>query len=332
MKGSVVRAVAPGRVNLIGDHTDYTGGLCLPMAIDLATTISGVTADRVSLRSADEPLPAIVALGVADPTLMEPFWARYVAGVVAAVAPVRGLDGAVATTIPIGAGLSSSAALEVALALALGFEGSVLELAQTCQRAEHLASGVPCGILDQLASAAGRAGHAMVLDCHTLTIEHVPLPDDVDVVVIHSGQERSLASSGYAQRTQQCAAVEALIGPLRLATLAMLDAVADPLLARRARHVITENQRVRDFAAAIASGDTRTAGEVMVDSHQSLRNDYATSTPAVDALVDKLIATPGVHGARITGGGFGGCVVALTEPGALREGRRVTASAGARLL
>ena len=328
-----VTAVAPGRVVLIGDHTDYTGGLCMPMAIDLATTISGTTGGRrVRLESADEPLAADVAIDLSDPTVLEPFWSRYVGGVVAQMRPQHGLIGRVTTTIPIGAGLSSSAAFEVALALALGFDGSPLQLAQLCREAEQRASGVPCGILDQLSSAAGRAGHVMVLDCHALTIEYEPMSSDVEVVVIHSGQERTLAGSGYAERVLQCLAVEARIGPLRLATLAQVASLDDPLLARRAHHVVTENQRVRDFAAALRMGDHKAAGDLMVESHQSLRNDYETSTPIVDALVSHLIATTGVFGARITGGGFGGCVVALTEPGALDNGWHVRPADGARLL
>lgn len=332
MNSTTVTAVAPGRVNLIGDHTDYTGGLVLPMAIDLATTITGVRGgDRVELVSAEEPEPVSLALDLDDPTAVEPFWGRYAAGVIRSIPSPSGFRGSVSTTVPVGAGLSSSAAFEVALALALGFEGDALSLAQACQRAEIVASGVPCGIMDQLSSAAGIAGHALLIDCHTLAIEPVPMPDDVEVVVIY-GHHRTLAGSAYAERTQQCAAAEAVIGPLRLATLAMVDSIEDPVVAQRAHHVISENQRVRDFAAAMRSGDYRRAGDLMLDSHQSLRNDFETSTAQMDSLVSMLIATPGVHGARMTGGGFGGCVVALTEPGTLEDGWHVKAAAGARLL
>jgi galactokinase len=328
-----IAAIAPGRVNIIGDHTDYTGGLCLPMAINLATTITGVSGGEVvRLTSDDEPEPAVVPLDIVDPTSVKPFWARYVAGVVAAIRPSTGFVGHVQTTIPIGAGLSSSAAFEVALALALGFEGTPLALAQICQRAEQIASGVPCGILDQLSSAAGRDGHAMIFDCNSLHVEYVPMPSDVEVVVIHSGQDRQLAGSGYAERVDQCAAAEAIIGPLRFAKPADTDRIADETIRNRAVHVITENQRVRDFADAMRNRDYHLAGSIMLQSHQSLRNDYETSTPVVDALVSELMVTPGVYGARITGGGFGGCVVALTQPGALDRGWRVRASQGARLL
>lgn len=331
---TAVRAIAPGRVNIIGDHTDYTGGLCFPMAIHLATEIIGHRTDaaEVVLSSDDEQHPASVSLGIADPSTVSPGWARYVAGVVHELRPTHGLRGHVTTTIPIGAGLSSSAALEVGLALALGFDGSTLELAELCQRAEQVASGVPCGILDQLSSAGGREGKAMIMDCHDLSLTYVDVPDEAEIVVVYSGQERKLSGSEYPLRVAQCAAAEQRVGPLRLATLAVVNDIDDPLVARRARHVITENQRVRAFASALAANDVRLAGALMNESHVSLRDDYETSTPVVDALIESLLMRPGVHGARITGGGFGGCVVALTDPGALDVGWIVRPSAGARLV
>ncbi|HEY8057888.1 MAG TPA: galactokinase family protein, partial [Acidimicrobiales bacterium] len=165
----MIRAYAPGRVNLIGDHTDYLGGLVLPMAIDLGTTVEGEAGgDLVTLTSADQADPAVVPTDVDDPAAVEPGWARYVAGVVAEVRPPTGFTGTVTTSWPIGAGRSSSAALEVAVARALGFEGSALELAEACQRAEQAASGVPSGIMDQLASAGGVEGHALLVDCRSL--------------------------------------------------------------------------------------------------------------------------------------------------------------------
>ncbi len=308
---------APGRVNLIGDHTDYTGGLVLPMAIDRWTTIDAEPdGQRIALSSHDEPDDVDLPLLIDHPEAVHPAWGRYVAGVVAEVGPTAGLRGTVHTDIPIGAGLSSSAALELAVALALGCDGTPLEIALLCQRAEQRASGVPSGIMDQLAIAAGVEGHALLIDCHALTVEPVALPEGVDVVVQFVAH-RTLVGSEYADRVAECARAEAVIGPLRHARIDDAARIDDPIVASRARHVISENARVREFAATLASGDLRAAGDVMVRSHESLRDDFGTSTAAMDAAVAALVANPGVWGARMTGGGFGGCVVALVEPGAL---------------
>ena len=311
MTATVVRA--PGRVNLIGDHTDYTGGLVLPMAIDRWTEITGhAEGTSIELRSADEPAPVHIHLPVTDPATVEPHWGRYVAGVAAEMRALTGFDGRVTTTIPVGAGLSSSAALEIAVALALGFEGSATDLALLCQRAEQRASGVPCGIMDQLCIAAAVDGHAVMIDCSSLDVTPVPLPEDV-AVVVRFVAHRTLAGSEYADRVAECARAEAEIGPLAAASVTDTDRISDDLVRARARHVVTENQRVRDFAAALAVHDLAEAGRLMVASHDSLRDDFGTSTPVMDAAVADLVATPGVHGARMTGGGFGGCVVALVE-------------------
>ena len=320
-----ITVVAPGRVNLIGDHTDYTGGLVLPMAIDRYTTIRGVrTPGRVRLVSHDEPTPVDLPLATAEPQLVaphlvEPQWGRYVAGVVAELTPTMGFVGEVSTTLPIGAGLSSSAALEIAVALALGFDGSAVELAELCQRAEQRASGVPCGIMDQLTIAAALEQHAVMIDCHDRSITPVALPEGTDIVVRFIAH-RTLVGSPYADRVRECAVAEAEIGPLRLADAAAAAAVTDPTARRRALHVVGENQRVRDFAAALAVGDLHSAGSLMVQSHDSLRDLYDTSTPVMDRAVRELLDIPGVYGARMTGGGFGGCVVALCEHGALDDG------------
>jgi len=328
-----VEAFAPGRVNLMGDHTDHTGGLVVPIAIDLGTTVRGERGgDVVRLTSAAEPEPAVVPLDVEDPTTISPAWARYVAGVVAELRPSPGFTGTVSTTLPIGAGLSSSAALEVATALALGFDGSRLELAGLCQRAEQRASGVPCGIMDQLTSVAGSAGHALRIGCTTLDIRSVPVPDDLEVVVIDSGERRQLATSEYAQRAEDCQAAVMAVGPLTRASLGDLARIEDPVVRRRARHVITENARVDAFASSLASGDRAGLRAAMAASHASLRDDFEVSTTVVDELVAALDRLDGVIGARLTGAGFGGCVVALTEPGARTEGWTVRASGGARRL
>lgn len=314
-----VRAVAPGRANLIGDHTDHTGGLVLPLAVELATTVTGVRGgSQVVLRSAEEPEPAVVPLDVDDPAALCPGWARYVAGVVAELRPREGFTGTVSTTLPIGAGLSSSAALEVAVALALGADpADPVALARLAQRAERRASGVPCGIMDQLASVAGRAGHALLIDCHALSVIPVPVPQGAEVVVVDSGQARTLAGSAYAERAARCRAAEDVMGPLRRAAPGAEVAIADPAVRAAARHVLTENARVRATAEALAAGDLALAGAAMAESHASLRDDLEVSTPVLDALASRLSATPGVYGARLTGAGFGGCVVALAEPGAL---------------
>jgi galactokinase len=323
-------AFAPGRVNLIGEHTDHQGGFALPMAVQLGTTVEvAVGGEEVRLRSTTEDAEVVLPLTVGDPSSVEPPWGRYVAGVIAAVGPGVGVDGTVATTLPVGAGLSSSAALEVAVALALGFDGSPLELARACQRAEQRASGVPCGIMDQLASAAGVEGHALLLDCRTDEVTPVPLPDGVEVVAVHSGQARQLSSSAYAKRRAACEAAASEVGPLRDADIDDLLTIGDAEVRRRARHVVTENQRVLDFVAACRSGDLAALGPLLAASHASLRDDFEVSTPALDQLVDRLVATPGVVGARLTGAGFGGCAVALCETGA---GERLVAELGGWLL
>ena len=334
--GSTVTAIAPGRVNLIGDHTDYTGGLVLPMAIDRATTITGRRGGtHVRISSDDEPGIVELSLDIADPAVVEPSWGRYVAGVVAEGRPSIGFEGRASTTIPIGAGLSSSAALEVAVALALGGGSSVdpRTVAALCQRAEHRASGVPCGIMDQLTCAAGVDGHALLIDCHSLDISPVRIPDDLDIVVWFVAH-RTLVGSAYADRVAECAAAELEIGPLRAASSRDALAIADSVVRRRAAHVISENQRVREMAVALAADDRRAMGQLMLEGHRSLAEQYETSTPEMDAAVEHLSSLRGVHGARMTGGGFGGCIVAVAEPNAIEPSAarwRVRASAGARV-
>jgi galactokinase len=282
----------------------------------------------VQLTSVDEPDPVDLPLQIEHPQDVSPSWGKYVAGVVAEMPNPAGFRGRVNTDIPIGAGLSSSAALEVAVALALGHQGSALEVAQLCQRAENRASGVPSGIMDQLAIAAGVKDHALMIDCGDLTVTPVPLPRDVEIVVLFVAH-RTLVGSPYADRVAECAAAERSIGPLRHATEAQAGTISDPVVRMRAMHVTSENRRVTEFAQALTGGDLSAAGRIMVDGHESLRLLYDTSTPVMDAAVARLCAVPGVYGARMTGGGFGGCVVALTEPGALAEGWVVQAVDGA---
>jgi galactokinase len=325
-----VTAHAPGRVNLIGDHTDYMGGLVLPMAVQLGTTVTGVRRGReLDLVSDRVDGRLRLDLPVRDASTVEPAWGRYVAGVAEELGTTLGFVGRVSSTLPLGAGLSSSAALEVAVALALGAGGSPLDVARRCQRAEVAATGVPCGIMDQLCSAAGVQGHALLIDCATDEVTPVRVPDRARVWVVDSGEPRQLTASGYADRRSEAEAAEALVGPLPHASEAAIDAIASPVLRARARHVRTECDRVRGFAAALAAGDLARAGEHMRASHRSLRDDYEVSTPTLDALVDELCALEGVHGARLTGAGFGGCVVALAEPWVQLPGWEVVPSAGA---
>ena len=317
-----VETFAPGRVNVIGDHTDYTGGWCLPIAIDLGVTVVGQTVAerRVRLRSDAESVAADVALDLDDPTGVEPPWARYVGAVVAQLRPQHGFDGTVRSTLPTGVGLSSSAALEVAVALALGADDSdPVGLARLCQAAEHAARGVPTGILDQISSICGVAGHALLLDCHAVRVTPVALPGDEEIewVVVVPPAGRDLGTSGYADRVTELARAEREIGPLRTASEADLDRLSDPVVRARAMHVVTENARVHTFVEAITSGDVVAAGALMNDSHVSLTRDFESSTPAIDALCERLVAAPGVLGARITGGGWGGSVIAMARPGTL---------------
>ena len=308
---------APGRVNLIGDHTDYAGGLVLPIAVDLGVEAVVQPAERIVLSSDGETVDL-----AADGTGEAEGWGRYPAAVAAELAllgrrPV-GVHGEVRADLPAGAGLGSSAALEVAVALALcavaEFALEPLELASACRRAELRAVGVPCGILDQAASLLGRAGAALLLDCTTLEYRHVALPTRLGLVVVDSGQ-RALAETGYAERQRELASGKP----------------------SRVRHVESENRRVQETVAALERGDAGDLGRIFRESHESLRDDYEVSTPELDRLVDRAYSA-GAAAARLTGGGFGGSIVVLAErdrtAGLARElgGRIVRASDGAREL
>jgi galactokinase len=315
-----IQISVPGRVNLIGDHTDYTGGLVMPMTLDMHTTISGTRAiePRWLLTSHDEREPVSISLPVNNPAHVEPRWGRYVAGVLSELhklgIDIPGFTGEINTTLPIGSGLSSSAALEVAVArVALDIANrqmSDTDIALLCQRAEHIASGVPCGIMDQLCVAVGKPNTATLIDCHSLDVQHVAIPDEIEVVT-RFVSHRTLVGSEYSDRVEDCRQVEAIIGPLRLATINDLQKITDQRLLQRSRHVITENQRVRDFATALTQKDFASAGGLMLASHHSLANDYETSNDQMDRAVQDMMHEPGFLGARMTGGGFGGCIVGL---------------------
>jgi galactokinase len=318
--------VGPGRVNLIGDHTDYNRGLALPMAVDLGVTVTFVPSGggRLAVTSSAFAGTATVPVGGGgggggrepDPTTLKPAWARLVAAVAALAPAPSGGRLTIESTLPVGSGLSSSAALVVALAEVFGVGGTPEDVARLGQRAEH-AIGVPVGPMDPLVCAGGRAGHALLIDFDSLSVRPVPVPADVEVVVVDSGRPRTLTTSAYATRVAECEAAARLVGPLGLLDEADVGQLHDPVLRRRARHVVTECARVRETAGALAAGDLATAGARLSNSHRSLAEDFAVSTPELDELVARLGARPGVYGARMTGAGFGGCVVALTRPGAV---------------
>lgn len=320
---------APGRVNLIGDHTDYNDGFVLPCAIDCGTVIAANprTDMRVRVLATDYP-------GESDEfQLDEPIvfradalWPNYVRGVVkfllAHGLPLRGADLALTGDIPQGAGLSSSASLEVALAQAFkslqGFDHlSPSDMALIGQRAENHFVGCNCGIMDQLISACGVANKALLIDCRSLQTTPVAMPEDVTIMIVHSRVKRGLVDSEYNTRRMQCETAARHFGiralrDLDLQTLRARASELDPLVYRRALHVVTENQRTLDAAAALAVGDLPQMGRLMAQAHESIRCDFETSVPAVDQLVHILQAAIGdAGGARMTGGGFGGCVVAL---------------------
>ena len=310
-----VRAFAPGRVNLIGDHVDYVGGLVLPMAVQLGTTVEFTAGgDTLEMRSRDRPDVARVPVPIADLSTVQPEWARFLAGAAVEVDLVTGGRGMVSTTLPIGSGMSSSSALTIAAALAFGavFDDPVAG-AHLARRAETRASGFESGLMDQLAILGAEAGTASLVDCRDETTLRLRLPDGLAVHAVHCGVERRLVGSEYAVRRRSCTEAETMIGPLRDAGLDDIDLLEDPELRRRARHVVTEIERVRDAAEALESGDVEALGELMMASHRSLRDDYAVSIPELDALQERLCAIDGVHGARLTGAGFGGCVVAIAD-------------------
>ena len=305
---------APGRVNLIGDHTDYNGGYVLPLAIDRWCVVAAREASAVRVRSLDVGETVDVAAdGSTEPEAVAPGFGRYVAAVVRELGvlgrPPVGLDAVLASDVPLGSGLSSSAALEVACAVALAgvadWEPDPIELARACRAAEELATGVAGGIMDQLASISGRADRALLIDCRSLEFEFVPLPPDVALVVVHSGLSRTLAGSAYAERRLACEELARELGHASLREATPEEVADNPF----GRHVVRENARVLDAARALEEGDLTRLGGLLDESHASLRDDFRVSTPELDALVEELVAA-GAAGARLTGAGFGGCVVA----------------------
>jgi galactokinase len=309
---------APGRANLIGEHTDYNDGFVLPVAMELDTYVAGTRHARaLSLRSLDEPGGVNVDVRSGDGGWDG--WGRYAAGVVRALlddgVELTGFDGVVASEVPIGSGLSSSAALEVAVARAV--VAAPLEparLAAACRRAENVYVGTQSGIMDQLTSVAGEAGHALLIDCRDLTVRAIPIPPALSVLVVDSGVRRELAKSAYNERVAQCAAAAKALGvaSLRDATRDDLGRL-DGVLFRRARHVVEENQRVLAAADALRDGRLAELGPLFRTAHESMARDFEASTPELDALVAIAVETEGVIAARLTGAGFGGCTVNLVR-------------------
>lgn len=324
---AVVRA--PGRVNLIGEHTDTSEGFVLPMAIDREV--------RVALRPREDATVRLRALDLDEETTFDARapsardgFAAYAHGVAWALAEaghaLTGFDGVMAGDVPSGAGLSSSAAVELAVARAFAEAADLpwdpRAMAIACRRAENGWVGVASGIMDQLVGACGEEGAALLIDCRELTTTAVPLPPGTSVVVLDTGTRRGLVGSAYNDRRAQVDAAAAALGvaTLRDADEALLDAHdLEPVLARRARHVITENARVLRAADAMRAGDAAALGRLMDASHASLREDFEVSGPELDAMSRIARGAPGCHGARMTGAGFAGCCVALVETDALPD-------------
>lgn len=325
--------VAPGRVNLIGDHTDHNEGFVLPLAIDrhVVAAVARREDGLVRASSFQEPAPAMFELGRIGPS--EPGgWAGYVAGVAWALwqegVPIGGFDMVLDGAVPRGAGLASSAAVECATALALAdlFDAGLSrpDLARAARRAEVEIVGVPCGVMDQMASMCCREGSAMFLDTRSLEMEHVPLGfDDLTLLVVDVGTPHRLVEGSYARRLADCEAAARELGvpALRDATAADIGRLADETRRRRARHVVSENRRVVEVASLLRRDAAAEIGPMLTASHVSLRDDFEVSTPGLDAVVDACIHG-GALGARMTGAGFGGCAIALVPNDALPEVRR----------
>lgn len=324
---------APGRVNLIGDHVDYVGGMVCPASIDLECRVRVLTTegDQLRVRSVDldeEGVWDVHSIHKQEPTGT---WMDYVVGV-ARELDHRGIalfpaHMEIASTVPIGAGLSSSASLEISIALALcDIAGETIprpELVEICVAAERNFVGVQCGIMDQFVSVYGADGCALLLDCHTKKYQLIELPSAMQIVVVDSMVRHSLGSSAYNERREQCSKAEGLLGKplheLAVNDVSSLVKVLPAPLKQRVRHVVTENERVQHFAEACWHHDFKKMGACMKESHESLRDDYEVSCQELDFLVDLAQQQHATIGARMTGGGFGGCTVNLIEPGSLES-------------
>ena len=340
-------AVAPGRVNLIGEHTDYSDGFVLPMAIDRHVAVAfapradrilrvharafeqtrQLSLDELEIRARTEPQKRSGRGG----------WFGYIVGVAWAMLgagePLTGANLAIVSDLPTGAGLSSSAAVEIAVARALAavadLEWDPRVIARLAQRAEQAFAGVACGIMDQLVVAAAHEGCALLIDCRSLDTRDVPLPASARIVVFDTGVRRELSASAYNERRAACERVVEAVRAVNPGVRALRDVdedllaevsgSLDPADVRRAKHVIAENRRPAELADAFAANELRRAGRLMADSHDSLRDLYEVSSRGLDAIVEAAVAAPGCYGARLTGAGFGGCAIALVEAGSIQR-------------
>jgi len=321
---------APGRVNLIGEHTDYNLGFVLPIALDRSTYVESRPSPNRNFLFYSEQHDSQFSWPAADTLNMKPrkHWSDYVVGVAVELAkagvPLEPLECSIYSEVPEGSGLSSSAALEVSSALTFlqGRDFDRRELAQLCRRAETDFVGMPCGIMDQFVSIFGQEHAAIRLDCRSLDYEAVTLPSDSVVIAVNSMVKHELGASAYRTRVAECAeAVAAIrqehpeVESLRDATPEQIETASmSDVVRRRARHIVTENQRVLDFVTAAEAGDSTKMGSLFQASHRSMRDDYEISCEEIDFLVNAASSIPGCFGARMTGGGFGGCTVNLVSP------------------
>ena len=336
--GGKVRVIrAPGRVNLIGEHTDYNDGLVCPMAIEPQVLLACRARQDGMVRLASTAFEGeVVEFSIEKKIEREELaWANYFRGVAAelegAGIPLTGMEALIDNTLPVGGGLSSSAAIEVGTALAFltlaGLEMDRDRMALICQKAEHEFAGVPVGIMDLMIVATGKAGHATQYDCRSGARQFVKIdPNDLRVVVANTMVKHELTGGEYAKRRQQCEQGAAYfakqypgaaIKALRDVTMKMIheaEGKLDGTILRRCRHVVSENLRTTEAATALSQSKYERAGELMVQSHASLRNDYEVSCAELDFLAEEALKVKGVYGARMTGGGFGGCIVALVRP------------------
>ena len=323
----VVRA--PGRVNLIGEHTDYNDGFVLPMAIDRAILIALRPCEGLNVVAYSVDFPEVAEFALGELSQTRSGWAEYLKGVAHALQEaghcLQGWEGVVGGDVPMGAGLSSSAALELATARAFaevsGIEWDPPAMALLGQKAENQWVGVNCGIMDQMISATGRDGHAVLIDCRSLELKPVPLPPETAVVVLDTSTRRGLVDSAYNERRSQCESAAAHFGIKALRDVSLEEfeqrcGELDEVTRRRARHVVSEDERTLEAVAAMGRGDAQTMGRLMNESHDSLRDDFEVSSEELNVMAECAQGLDGCYGARMTGAGFGGCAVALIQEGA----------------